>query len=339
VSEPALKAALERLAERNDLGSEEAAAAFQAIMDGRGSAAEIAAFLMGLRVKGETVAEIAAGAEALRAKMTGITAPQGTIDCCGTGGDAKGTYNISTAVSFVLAGAGVPVAKHGNRALSSKSGAADVLIQLGVRIDVLPGTISRAIAEAGVGFMMAPLHHPAMKHVAAVRQALGLRTIFNLLGPLANPAGVKRQLVGVFAPHWVVPIAETLKRLGAQAAWVVHGEGLDELTTTGISQVAELKAGRVRSFEVTPQDAGLAPARLSDLIGGSPEQNADKLRALLTGETGPYRDIVLLNAAACLVMAEKAADLREGAALAARSIDRGHAKLALERLVAITNGA
>lgn len=333
------KSVLARLADRQNLSPADAEAAFDAIMDGRASEAEIAGFLMALRVKGETVDELTAGVRVMRAKMTRIDGPADAIDCCGTGGDAKGTYNVSTAVSFVLAGAGLRVAKHGNRALSSKSGAADVLTALGVKIDTSAAIITRAINEAGVGFMMAPRHHAAMKHVASARQALGIRTIFNLMGPLANPAGVKRQLVGVFSPAWVVPLAETLAQLGADCAWVVHGQGLDELTTTGNSIVAEVKGGKVRSFEVAPADAGVVTAKIEDLIGGTAEQNAAKLKALFAGERGPYRDIVLLNAAACLVIAGKAASLKDGAAVAAGSIDEGRAGVALAKLIAISNGA
>lgn len=334
-----LKAALARLADRENLSAAEAEGAFAAIMDGQASEAEIAAFVMALRVKGETVEEIAAGVRVLRSRMVRVAAPQGAIDCCGTGGDAKGTYNVSTAAAFVLAGGGVKVAKHGNRAVSSKSGAADVLQALGVRIDSPPASIERAIEEAGVGFMMAPMHHMAMKHVAPVRAALGLRTIFNLLGPLANPAGVKRQLVGVFSPAWVEPIAQTLARLGAESAWVVHGAGLDELTTTGPSLVAAVENGAVRTFEADPADAGVARAPLEALIGADAAANALKLKALLAGETGPYRDIVVLNAAAAFIVAGRARGLGEGAKLAAQSLDSGAAARALERLAAVTNGA
>ncbi len=272
----------------------------------------------------------------LRAKMIPVSAPTDAIDCCGTGGDAKGTLNVSTAVTFVLAGAGVRVAKHGNRALSSKTGAADVLTALGVKIDVPAAVISQAIHQ-GAGFMMAPTHHAAMKHVAAVRQALGIRTIFNLMGPLSNPAGVKRQLVGVYAPEWLEPIARTLRELGSEAAWVVHGGGLDELTVTGPSKVAELKNGEIRAFEITPEDAGLPRSEFPALLGGAASENAAKLTALLAGERSAYRDIVVLNAAACFLVAGKAVNLRSGAEMAARAIDSGQAAEALAKLVAITN--
>jgi anthranilate phosphoribosyltransferase len=338
VHEPGLKAILARLADGQDLCPSDAQAAFSMIMDGRASEAEIAAFVMGLRVKGETIEEIAAGVRVLRDKMVPVAAASDAIDCCGTGGDAQGTYNVSTAAAFVLAGGGVRVAKHGNRAVSSKSGAADVLLALGVKIDVPPAVIARAIQEARVGFMMAPYHHSAMKHVAQVRGALGIRTIFNLMGPLANPAGVRRQLVGVFSPAWVEPIAQTLAELGAERAWVVHGQGLDELTTTGPSIVAALEGGRVRTFEVNPSELGFAPAQISDLVGGAPVANAAKLKSLLAGEKGPYRDIVILNAAAAFILAGKATSLAEGVGFATIAIDDGSAARALDALVAITNG-
>ena len=333
-----LKPLLGLVASGTALSEAQATEAFRVLMDGAASDAQIGAFLMGLRVRGETVDEITAGAKALRERMKQVTAPPEAIDTCGTGGDAKGTYNISTAVTFVLAGAGVPVAKHGNRALSSKSGAADVLKALGVNLELDVAEIERAIREAGVGFLFAPAHHSAMRHVGPARQALGTRTIFNLLGPLANPAGVKRQLVGVFAAEWVRPLAEVLSRLGTQRAWVVHGQdGLDELTVTGETQVCELDRGTIREFTVTPEDAGLARASLADLTGGSAEENAEALKAVLAGAQNAYRETVLLNAAAALIVAEKCADLKEGAALAAQSIDSGHAAGALASLVAVTN--
>ncbi|MFZ1990716.1 MAG: anthranilate phosphoribosyltransferase [Alphaproteobacteria bacterium] len=329
-----------KLAERVALESAEAEAAFAAIMDGKASEAEIAAFLMGLHMKGETFTEIAAGARAMRARMTRVEAPPGAIDCCGTGGTGRATLNVSSAVAFVLAGGGVPVARHGNRGVSRPSGAADVLAALGVKISSDPALISRAIKEAGVGFMMAPNHHGAMKHVAATRAALGIRTIFNLLGPLSNPAGVKRQLVGVFAESWLDPMGRALSGLGTERAWVVHGEGLDELTTTGVSKVAELdERGRIRHFEVTPEDAGLPRADPSSLRGGTAAENAASLNAVLGGARGPYRDIVLLNAAACFMIAGKAENLKQGVELAAASIDSGKAGAALDKLIALTNAS
>ncbi|MCK9993998.1 MAG: anthranilate phosphoribosyltransferase, partial [Alphaproteobacteria bacterium] len=301
--------------------------------------AQLGGFLMALRVRGETVDEITAAASVMREKVLHVDAPADAIDTCGTGGDASGTFNISTAAAFVVAACGVPVAKHGNRALSSKTGSAEVLVSLGVNIETSPEMVSECIAKAGLGFMMAPRHHGAMKHVGPARVELGVRTIFNLLGPLSNPAGAKRQLIGVFARQWVEPLARVLANLGTERAWVVHGsDGLDELTTTGPSYVCALENGQVRNFEVTPADAGLALAQPVDLLGGDSEANANAIRDLLAGVKGPYRDIVLLNAAAALIVAGKAADLKAGAALAADAIDGGGAAKVLERLIAISNG-
>jgi anthranilate phosphoribosyltransferase len=333
-----LKPFLGRLADGARLDREDAARAFDVIMSGDATPSQIGAFLMALRLRGETVEEITGAAEIMRAKALTLAAPPGAIDCCGTGGDASGTFNVSTAVSFVLAGCGVPVAKHGNRALSSKSGAADVLAALGVNLDADMRLVARALAEAKVGFLMAPRHHSAMRHVGPTRVELGTRTVFNLLGPLSNPAGALRQLIGVFAARWVEPLARVLGRLGTERAWVVHGsDGLDELTTTGPSQVAELRDGAVRAFEVSPEDAGLPVARPEDLRGGDAETNAAALAALLGGAPGPYRDIVLLNAAAALIVAGRAESLADGARTAAEAIDGGRARAALDRLVAITN--
>jgi len=333
------KTVLARVADGHALTTLEAENAFEAIMSGGVSAAQIGAFLMALRVRGETVDEITAGATVMRSKAVAVEAPLDAIDTCGTGGDASGTFNISTAASFVVAGCGVKIAKHGNRALSSKSGSSDVLDSLGVKIDVTPQVIRQCIDEAGIGFMMAPLHHTAMKHVGPVRAELGTRTIFNLLGPLSNPAQTKRQLVGVFAEKWVEPLAHVLKNLGSEHVWVVHGsDGLDELTTTGPSRVAELKSGKVSLFDVDPESVGINIARPEDLKGGDAAQNAEALRDLLEGGTGAYRDIVLLNSAAALVVADKASDLKAGVALAAESIDTGRAKDVLDRLVAVSNG-
>jgi anthranilate phosphoribosyltransferase len=320
------------------LTAEQAEEAFGIMMSGEATPSQIGGFLMALRVRGETVDEITGAARAMRAKMLTIEAPEGAIDTCGTGGDAAGTYNISTACQFVVAACGVPVAKHGNRALSSKSGAADVLAALGVNIDAELPLVERALREAGTCFLMAPRHHSAMRHVGPTRVELGTRTIFNLLGPLSNPARVRRQVVGVFSPDWVEPLARVLRELGHEHAWVVHGaDSLDELSTTGTSLVAELKDGEIRTFEVTPADAGLPEARLADLKGGDAEHNAEALRALLDGAPGPFRDVVLLGSAAGLIVAGKAADLREGAGLAAEAVDSGRARQVLERLVAITN--
>jgi len=298
----------------------------------------MAAFLMALRVRGETVAEITGACRLMRSRMLPVEAPDGAVDIVGTGGDGHGTYNVSTGAAIVAAGAGVPIAKHGNRSVSSLSGASDVLAALGVKLDVPPLTISRALAGAGVGFMWAPMHHPAFKHWAPIRAELGVRTIFNLLGPLSNPADVKRQVVGVFDARWVEPLAEVLHNLGSVHAWVVHGaDGLDELTTTGITKVAELKDGAIRTFEVRPEDAGLQRATLAQLKGGDAQVNAAAIRGVLGGEPGPFRDIVLLNAAAALIVGGKAASLAEGVERAGRAIDTGAAAQALDKLVAITN--
>lgn len=332
-----MKSLLATVAGGASLTEAQAETAFGIIMSGDATPAQIGGFLMALRVRGETVDEITGAVRAMRAKALTVKAPDGAVDIVGTGGDAAGTFNISTAAAFVVAGAGVPVAKHGNRAVSSRSGAADVLAALGVNLDADMALIERAIAEAGIGFLMAPRHHSAMRHVAGPRGELGVRTIFNILGPLANPAGVKRQFTGTFDRKWIEPMAYTLDNLGSEAAWIVHGsDGLDELTTTGPSYVAELKAGAVRTFEVTPEDAGLPRALPGDLRGGDAETNAAALRAVLGGQKGPLRDVVLYNAAAALIVAGKADSLKDGVALAIRSVDSGVAAAALERLVAIT---
>jgi anthranilate phosphoribosyltransferase len=332
-----LKPILARVADGQELSEAEAEAAFDVLMAGEATPAQIAGFLMGLRVRGETVAEITGAARAMRARMSRVEAPEGAIDVCGTGGDAAGTLNISTAVAFVVAGAGVPVAKHGNRAVSSRSGAADVLAALGVNLDAPFPLLEEAMRRAGVAFLLAPRHHAAMRHVAGPRAELGVRTIFNLLGPLSNPAGVSRQLMGVFSRAWLRPLAETLGRLGSGRAWVVHGsDGLDELTVTGPSHVAAWEEGRVREFTIAPEDAGLPLGSPAALKGGDAAENAAALRAVLDGFGGPYRNAVLLNAAAALVIAGRAGTLREGAEIAARAIDQGAAKAALEALVAIT---
>lgn len=315
----------------------EAGEAFAIMMAGDATPAQMAGFLMALRVRGETVDEITAGAMTLRERMTRITAPEGAIDTCGTGGDGSGTFNISTAAAIVTAGAGVPVAKHGNRGLSSRSGSSDVLGALGVNIDAPFAVIERAIGEAGLGFMMAPRHHGAMRHVAGPRVELGTRTIFNLLGPLANPAGVRLQVMGVFAPEWVGPLAEVLGRLGAVRAWVVHGEpGLDELSTVGTTHVAEWDGAAVNRFTVEPEAAGLERVSLADLKGGDAKENAAAIQAMLAGVRGPLRDATLLASAASLVVAGKARNLREGVVQSAEAIDSGRAKVALDKLVAIT---
>jgi anthranilate phosphoribosyltransferase len=333
-----IKALLARVGNGETLSEEDAQSAFDIIMSGDATPAQIAGFLMALRVRGETVAEITGATRIMRAKASSISAPPDAIDTCGTGGDASGTYNISTAAALVVAACGVPVAKHGNRALSSKSGSADVLAALGVKIDADAILVQESLWLNNIGFLMAPRHHAAMRHVAGVRVELGTRTIFNLLGPLANPAGTKRQVVGVFAERWVGPLAQVLGRLGAERAWVVHGsDGLDELTTTGPSHVAEWYQGTVRRFEITPADAGLPTAAPADLKGGDAETNAAALNRLVDGEHGPYRDIVLMNAAAGLVVAGKSATLKDGVAKAAEAIDNGRTRETLTRLIAITN--
>jgi anthranilate phosphoribosyltransferase len=332
-----LRPLLARVAAGERLSEAEAEAAFEIIMSGNATPSQMGALLMGLRVRGETVDEITGAARIMRSKAVPIDAPPGAVDIVGTGGDASGTFNVSTATGLVIAGAGVPVAKHGNRAFSSKSGAADVLTALGVNIDCDMAIVRRCLWEVGICFLMAPRHHGATRHVGPTRVELGTRTIFNLLGPLSNPASVTRLMVGVFAPQWVVPMAEVLGRLGAEHAWVVHGSGIDEITTAGATTVAEFKGGAVRSFEIVPEDAGLPQATLDDLRGGEPAHNAALMHGVFGGDKGPLRDIVLLNAAAGLMVAGRAADLREGVAIAADAIDSGKAAAVLQKLVAETN--
>ncbi len=334
-----LKPFLAKVGDGAGLSEADAEAAFDVIMSGAATPSQIAALLMALRVRGETVAELVGAARLMRAKAVRVDAPPGAIDTAGTGGDGAGTFNISTAAALVTAACGVPVAKHGNRAMSSKSGAADVIAELGVNLEAQPDVIARSLREANIGFLFAQRHHTAMKHVAAVRQEIGLRTIFNLLGPLCNPAGTKRQLIGVFARKWIVPMIEALAQLGSERAWVVHGsDGLDEITTTGTTYVAELNAGTVRTFEVTPEQVGLKRAKPEDLKGGDAAANAAAVRALLQGQSGPYRDIVVLNSAAALVIAGKAPDLKAGTALAGDAIASGKAAKTLAALVAISHG-
>ncbi len=333
-----LKALIGKVAEGRTLSEEEAREGFDIMMAGNATPSQMGGFLMALRVRGETVAEITGAARAMRDRAARIHAPEDAIELVGTGGDNAGTYNVSTASALVVAACGVPVAKHGNRAFSSKSGSADVLAALGVNLDCDFRQIERAITEAKVGFMMAPRHHSAMRHVAGTRVELGTRTIFNLLGPLSNPAGVRRQLVGVFDRRWLEPIARTLGNLGSAHTWVVHGaDGLDEITTTCATHVCELKGGQIRSFEVTPEQAGLKRTKLDELRGGTPQENAAALRAVLNGAPGAFRDVVRLNAGAALIIAGRATSLRAGADLAADAIDSGRARATLDRLVAITN--
>ncbi len=332
-----LKPLLAKAASREPLTRAESREAFEILMSGEATPSQIGGLLMALRVRGETVPEIAGAVASMRARMLPVTAPAGAIDIVGTGGDQSGSYNVSTCSAFVVAGAGVPVAKHGNRALSSRSGAADALAALGVNIEADAETIGRSIAEAGLGFMFAPAHHSAMRHVGPSRVELGTRTIFNLLGPLSNPASVRRQLVGVFSPQWVEPLAHVLRELGSETAWVVHGDGLDEMTITGTTKVAALENGVVRSFEITPEEVGLRRCAPAELKGGEASDNAAALLGVLEGTKGAYRDIVLLNSGAALVVAGKAGDIRGGIEQAAHSIDSGAALTVLQKVIAVSN--
>lgn len=333
-----IKSVLNKVASGETFSEEEIEASLEILMSDEATDVQRAAFLMGLRVRGETIAEITGAARMLRSRMRVVTAPAGTVDIVGTGGDGHASYNVSTCAALVTAAAGVPVAKHGNRSVSSRSGASDVLKALGVRIDIDADQVSRVIARAGIGFMWAPMHHPAMKEWAAARAELKIRTLFNVLGPIANPANVKRQIVGVYDRAWVEPIADALVGLGAEHAWVVHGgDGLDELTTTCSSMVAEVKDGSVSVFEIEPEQAGLSRTTLDQLRGGDAVENATAIRALLDGEHGPFRDIVLLNTAAALIVADRAANLIDGVEIAAQAIDSGAARAVLDKLVAITN--
>lgn len=333
-----LKSHIGIVAQGKSLTRAEAESAFSIIMAGEATPAQIGGFLMALRVRGESVDEITGAVSVMRAKMTRINAPAGAIDVCGTGGDGAGTLNISTAVAFVCAASGVTVAKHGNKAASSKSGAADILAALGVNIDADMKVLEAALFEVGTSFLWAQKHHSAMRHVGPSRVELGTRTIFNLMGPMSNPAGVKRQLIGVFSRQWLNPMADALKSLGTEHAWLVHGsDGLDEITTTGPTHVVELKDGAIRSFEIAPEQFGLKRATLSDLKGGDPEQNAAALRDLFDGKTGPYRDIVLLNAAAALLVAGRVDDIPAGLKMAAEALDFAKARQKLDDLIRVTN--
>ena len=331
----AFKPLLSLLADGGTLSADNAGDFFAACLRGEPSPSQVGAALTAMRMRGETLGEIVACARAMRKAAIQIQPPYPTIDVCGTGGDGLHTLNISTAVGFVAAGGGLKVSKHGNSAVSSKSGTADVLTELGVDIAMPADRQLRALDQAGICFMFAPAHHGSMRHVSPIRAELGFRTIFNLLGPLTNPAGAQRQVVGVFAERWVAPLAEALKTLGAERAWVVHGSGLDEMTTTGETSVAELRDGQVRLFTVTPEAVGLRRVGLGDLTGGTPRENAKALRALLAGERGPYRDIVTLNAAAAFLVGETVETLHEGVELAGAVIDDGRAQGALDKLVAL----
>jgi anthranilate phosphoribosyltransferase len=333
-----LKSIIGKVATGATLSREEAASAFDSMMSGEATPSQMGGLLMALRVRGETVDEITGAVSAMRGKMLRVKAPADAVDVVGTGGDGSGSVNVSTCASFIVAGAGVPVAKHGNRALSSRSGAADVLTALGVRIDLTPDKIARCIREAGIGFMFAPAHHPAMKNVAATRVELGTRTIFNLLGPLSNPAGVRRQMVGVFSRQWTQPLAQVLKNLGAERVWVVHGsDGLDEITTAGPTSVAALENGTVTSFEISPEEVGLPRVKPEHLRGGDAEANAKALRGVLEGTNSAFRDVALFNAAAALVVAGKANTLKEGLHLAVHAVDSGEAEGRLDRLIVVSN--
>ena len=332
-----LKPLIAKVANGESLSRDQSRQAFDILMSGEATPSQIGAFLMALRVRGETVDEIVGAVSSMRSRMLPVAAPDDAVDIVGTGGDGIGTYNISTLASIIVAGTGLPVAKHGNRALSSKSGTADALSALGVKLDIGPQLIARCINEAGLGFMFAQLHHSAMRHVGPTRVELGTRTIFNLLGPLSNPAGAKRQLLGVFSPHWLVPLAEVLRDLGSESIWVVHGDGMDEITTTGVTHVAALEDGKIRTFDLTPKDFGVETAAMDDLKGGDGIANAAALRDVLGGRKNAYRDISLCNAAAALVVAGRAETLSDAMKIATDALDHGKAAEVLDRLVAVSN--
>jgi anthranilate phosphoribosyltransferase len=333
-----LKSIIGKVATGATLSREEAASAFDSMMSGEATPSQMGGLLMALRVRGETVDEITGAVTAMRAKMLRVDAPADAIDIVGTGGDGSGSVNVSTCAAFIVAGAGIPVAKHGNRALSSRSGAADVLSALGVKIDIKPDHVGRCVHEAGIGFMFAPAHHPAMKNVGPTRIELATRTIFNLLGPLSNPASVRRQMVGVFSRQWVLPLAQVLKNLGSEQVWVVHGsDGLDEITLSGPTFVAALENGTIRSFEVTPEDAGLFRVGGDALKGGDAPANAVALQSVLDGMPSPFRDVALLNAAAALIAAGRTATLKDGVAIGRNSLDSGAAAAKLKHLIAVSN--
>ena len=333
-----LKPLIAKAAGGESLSRAEAREAFNILMSGEATPAQVGGFLMALRVRGETVDEITGAVETMREKMTRVTAPPEAIDIVGTGGDASGSYNISTCAAFIAAGAGLTIAKHGNRALSSKSGSADVLTALGVNIELKPEQIANCISEARVGFMFAPAHHSSMKHVGPARVELGTRTIFNLLGPLSNPAGVRRQVTGVFSKAWVEPLAHVLKNLGAERAWICHGEGgFDEIVPSGTTHIARLEDGKIDTFELRPEDAGIAHRRASDLKGSDAGQNAHALRSVLLGKSGAFRDAAVMTAAAALIVAGKAKDMKQGVVLAGQAIDSGAASAVLDTLIKVSN--
>jgi anthranilate phosphoribosyltransferase len=333
-----LKPLLAKLAEGKSLSLAEAASAFGVLMNGEATPSQIGALLMGLRVRGETVEEITGAVTVMREKMLRVDAPDDVIDIVGTGGDSSGSYNISTCAAFVAAGAGLRVAKHGNRALSSKSGAADVLAALGVKLDVAPEKISQCITEAGLGFMFAPQHHTSMKYVGPSRVELGTRTIFNLLGPLSNPAGARRQVTGVFSRAWVEPLAHVLKNLGSEACWICHGEGgIDEIVPTGTTWISELRDGSIRNFELKPEDAGLSRSNMADLKGGEAAENAEALRAVLEAKPSAFADAAAMTAGAALIVAGKAPDIKSGVIMAREAIASGRARKSLKMLVEVSN--
>nr|TFG52426.1 MAG: anthranilate phosphoribosyltransferase [Hyphomicrobiales bacterium] len=337
MSDELLTSVLKRLVAGETLSTEDATFVFATMMEGTVSHARIAAILTAMAMRGPAIEEIIGGARALRSHAVKVDVPDNAIDMCGTGGDNHGTLNVSTAASFVVAACGVPVAKHGNRAMSSRTGAADVLESLGVALNLKEGGIQSCFREAGLCFLFAQAHHPAMRHVGPVRKELGFRTIFNLLGPLSNPAGVRRQLLGVFDGAWTEPLAHTLQALGTEKAWVVHGsDGLDEITIAGTTSVAAVENGSVRTFEIMPEKAGLLRLPLNEIKGGTPDENASAIRATLDGAPGAFREIVLLNAAAALLIADKCENLRDGAQLAASAIENGSALQALDKLVAVS---
>ncbi|WP_445219921.1 anthranilate phosphoribosyltransferase [Bradyrhizobium sp. Pa8] len=333
-----LKLIMDKVASGVPLDHQEIALVFDSMLSGNATPSQMGGLLLALRVRGETVEEVAGAVSAMRSRMRPVDAPPDSVDIAGTGGDGSGSINVSTCAAFIIAGAGTPVAKHGNRALSSRSGSADVLASLGVKIDLEPEDVARCIQDAGIGFMFAPTHHPAMKNVGTTRVELATRTIFNLVGPFCNPAGVKRQMVGVFSRRWVQPLAEVSKRLGAESVWVVHGcDGLDEITLAGPTFVAALEKGEIRSFEIRPEEAGLPRCEQEELKGGSADVNAIVLRSVLEGMRGPYRDVAVLNAAATFIVAGRATTLKEGAAIAQASLDSGAAAARLKQLIAVSN--
>lgn len=329
---------LSKIYHKEGLSDKDSYFSFNYILEGKASEEQIEKFLLGLRNRGEKIEEIISATKVMREKSSKVLAPNNAIDTCGTGGSGSGKYNVSTAASLVAAGAGSVIAKHGNRSLSSKSGSSQVLEELGVKLDIESKKITKCMEKANIGFMFAPNHHPAMKYVGPVRQKLGVRTIFNILGPLSNPANVKKQLIGVFDKKWLMPMAKTLKNLGSQRALLVNGsDGFDELTTTGISYVTELNKSNIKNYEINPKDLGLKLSKASELIGGDPKQNAKKIIQLLDGERGPYRDIVLLNSAAALYIDNKVRSLKDGISISKNSIDNGNAKNALKNLVKVSN--